>query len=384
MNSRILGSDKTKELVKNATPFNTNIHVNLEALSELPEQFAALLTSVYFDVNNLDDNFTEISGKWMPKPQLMYKIAEARGVWGDSVSEVKDLYEEVNINPMLCKGYGDAPNYQRLHVGVSTTKTALVREDDGTLLPGAPCTSVDSWWNECLKVWSAEKKATEGYALVVDGPYEGKKWNKKTKKYDKVQKKGKHYIVDGKYGAYAVEPKFDTEYKREAYFEEQKNMALNMTQTKAWLKAIREKAGLITAYETKDLKDGVLVFSKIVRSSESLKMESMAHLETIVNGTRDTKKDDMLFGGETEKNVTEPEPEVNGGFPVESKKELTPVQRISELINANLEDKRINEELYGKMTGCLDWFSKTDNPESSEHWYMAEDVEKAIMGAIND
>jgi hypothetical protein len=351
MSNKILGSKDLIKKVENASPFDTNIHVNLEALRELPEQFSAVLKSVKFDPKDLDKNFTNISGKWMPKPQLMYDIAEARGVRGSMFYEAKNVMEEVNINPMLCKDYEDQPTMRVMHTGCSSTKQAVVTEDDGTESTGSPCTVIDTFWNECLKVWAAEEEATQGYdpSMVKDGKYT----------YYKKEYTGKHYIVQNGQYKNAVPVKFDTKWKRKSYYEKQKDLSMNMAQTKSWLKAIREKAGLITAYETKDLTSGELIFSKIVKSSESLKLESLAHLDRISKGIPDQNQS-LLFGEQKEqvKNVTEP------------KKILVPetTDEAISIINDNINNASISDDLKQKSENICKWLQANPNAEQSEHW----------------
>lgn len=383
MKSQILGSQKTLDLVKNATPFNTNIHVNLEALEELPEQFAAVLTPVYFDKGDLEKDFTKISSKYLPKTHLMYKIAEARGVYGSPDHDTHDVYEDVNINPLICKDFEDRPNVQRLHVAVSTTKIALVREDDGSILPGAPCTSIDSFWNDCLSDWASEEEDTQGYdpSIVKNGTYKAFEYGKN------VDKNGAHYMK--KKGQYtnAVPIKFDTKYKRKSYYEKQKNMALNMTQTKSWLKCIREKAGLITAYDAKDLKDGVLIFSKIVKSSEALKMESLAHLASIEKGTASKESQNLLFG--TEKNVTEPIIQTDvGGRETEvphdnGEIKLTQVEAMIEEIECDIENFVISGELKAQLQRILKWIKDNPNANETPHWKGAVDTIVEMREVLN-
>ena len=56
-----------------------------------------------YDPKRLADSFsnvgTEKSPSWMPKPEFMYKVAEATGINGAGISEVTPLIEEVDINP---------------------------------------------------------------------------------------------------------------------------------------------------------------------------------------------------------------------------------------------------------------------------------------------
>lgn len=356
---KIKGSRQLIELVEKATPWDTNIHVNIEALRELPEQFCAQLTRVHFDPANLEDNFTEISGKWMPKTDLMYDIAKARGVRGSTFFKAEDVYQEVNVNPMYMKGYEDQPTMRNMHTGCSSTKQAIVTQDDGTEFTGAPCTVVDSFWTECLQAWSKEEEETEGYSKVIDGPY-------KIKEYGRFKDKtGPHYKNSK---GWIMELKYNTKWRRIAHYESQKSLSQNMAQTKSWLKCIREQAGLKTAYNAKDLKSGQLIFSKIIKSSESLKMESLTHLSAIKNGNNSTEDADMLFG-EKEKNVTP---------------EKSPVNELIEFMDKNKDHDKVPENLKTTANQIYDWLKRTPDADQSEYWDGAIKVRIEMMEAIND
>jgi hypothetical protein len=369
MSNKIKGSPGLLEKVRKATPFNTNIHVNLEALEELPEQFDAVLKAVYFDPKDLEKDFTKISGKYMPKTQLMYDIAEARGVSGSNFYIAKDEYQEVNVNPMFCKSLLDQPNMRIIHTGCSSTKQAVVTEEDGTESTGAPCTVVDSFWNECLKIWAKEEEATQGYdpSIVINGEYTY--YNKKVT--------GKHYFVQNGQYKNAAPVKYDTEWKRRSFYESQKDLSQNMAQTKSWLKCIREKAGLITAYDPKDLQTGELIFSKIVKSSASLKMESLANLSAIEKGVNNTKDQDLLFGtGKSEiKNVSEtvPEPIKKEETIQEPDLEVTPVEEaIAEIECALKANPYLDAAFKTKLESIVGWLKENPEAHTSNNWGMVE------------
>lgn len=380
MSNKIKGSPELLEKVRRATPFNTNIHVNLEALKELPEQYDAVLKAVHFNPNDLEKSFTKISGKYMPKTQLMYDIAEARGVRGSNFFIAEDVYQEVNINPMFCKSLLDQPTMRKIHTGCSSTKQAIVTEEDGTESTGSPCTVIDSFWSECLKMWAKEEESTEGYSKVLDGKYKVFEYGKN------VEKTGRHYLDDTKYkNAHPI--KFDTQWKRQSFYESQKDLSQNMAQTKSWLKCIREKAGLITAYDPKDLESGELIFSKIVKSSASLKMESLAHMESIAKGTQSKEKQNILFG--TEKNVTENVDVATSGEDKQVETIIepptaTPVEEAIAEIDCYFNSPYCADDNFKKkLSGALGWLRKTPDADKTDVWAtLLADLEviRGMMG----
>jgi len=376
------------QTVQDATPFNTNIHVNLEALNELPEQYAALLTAVHFNTKDLEVDFTKISGKYMPKTQIMYKIAEARGVRGSQEAVSENVYEDVNINPMLCKGYEDQPTMRKMHTGCSSTKTAIVTEDDGTESPGAPCTVIDAFWNDCLKQWAKEEEDTEGYSKVINGEYTY--YNKKVT--------GKYYMKKNGQYTNATPLKFDNKWKRTAFYEAQKDLSMNMAQTKSWLKCIREKAGLITAYDPKDLQSGELIFSKIVKSSEALKMESLSYLSSIEKGTASKESQNLLFGYQPEKNVTDDKKDHERVIAEEVVKQeeiqveivvepetpsCTPVEEAIAEIECGCNSPFVSGELKQKLLNIKKWLEENLTADQSEHWADIKATIKEMQGVMD-
>lgn len=341
MSSRILGNKDLVKKARKATPQDKNIYINWEALEELPEQYEAVITAVRFDPKKLDSSFTDVGGgKFMPTTELMYEIAEARGISGGENSIAESVYEEVDINPMLCKGMEDQPTYRKIKVGAKVVKFSTVMEEDGTLRRSSPCTQVFNVWDRCNEAWSKEEKYSEGYT---------------------------------KQGKYA--PKYKTKYDRKAHLDSEMKFAMAKAETKAHGKTIRELAGLTTGYTAQELRSGELLFAKIRKSSQALKLEQAAHLSSISGGT--VKQDhNLLFGTEPEKNVT---------TDIEHEEETPAITRIINLIKSTIElnHPAVDEKLSVDMTKCLEWLEKTPDAESGQYWNMATDMEARIMEVLN-
>ena len=347
MKSQILGSDDLLRKAKDATPQDKNIYINWEALQELPEQFEAVISAVKFD-KDLSKNFTDVgSGNWMPKTELMYQIAEAKGVSGGDNSITEAVYETVDINPMLCKPMEDEPTYRKIKVGEKVVKFSTVIEEDGTLRRSSPCTQIFNVWDRCNEAWSKEEKYTKGY--TVKGRYDNK---------------------------------YQTKFDRKAHFDGEMKFAFAKAETKAYTKTIRELAGLMTGYTAQDLKSGELLFAKIRKSSKALQLEQAANLERISNGG---KKQNILFG-EPEKNVTEKitqtdvggreteVPHVNGELTV------TPVEEAIAEIECGCNTPFVSGDLKTKLENIVKWLKEQPTADQSPHW---GDIQKTI-GEMRD
>jgi hypothetical protein len=263
MKENIIGNTEMIKWGKELQPGNRICFINWEAVEELPPQFESVITTLKIDIKN---NFTEISKKYMPTTDLSYKIAEACGISGDT-SKVEPFYEEVDINPMLCKPIYDEPTYRKLKTGVTVTKQSKRMMEDGTYMLSSPCSNTYNVWDRCTEDWKKEEMYTEGYTKPA------------------------------KFGNY----KYDTSYKRQYQFATEMKFAHQKAESKAYCKTIRELAGLPTAFERSDLESGVLMFSKVRRSAKALQLEQAAYLSSISQGNQ--QKTNLLFDD------PEPEPE---------------------------------------------------------------------------
>jgi len=237
-------SAEDKKYLDTAKPGDRAVYVNMDAIRELPEQFEAVITKVLYDKNKLENDFSNVGSRdtpsWMPDPQLMYKIAEAKGISGISGSS-ESIVEEVDINPMLRKAMDASPTTRKMVVGKRVTKQSFVIQDDGTERHSSLCTTEYNVWERCMELWSKEEAFTDGYTK------------------------------EGKFPT-----KYDTMYKRRAHFDAEMKFAQPKAETKANLKTIRELAGMMTGFAPDDLKTGFLIFSRVRRSSDSLKVEAAA------------------------------------------------------------------------------------------------------------
>lgn len=241
-------SQEVAQYLQQAKPGDRAVYVNMDAIRELPEQFEVVVTKVEYDKNNLANDFSNVGTKdtpsWMPDPQLMYKIAEAKGISGTDISHSESIVEEVDINPMLRKPMDSSPTLRKMVVGKRVTKQSYVLQDDGTERRSSVCTIEYNVWERCLEAWSKEESYTDGY--TKPGQYSNK---------------------------------YDTMYKRRAHFDTEMKFAQPKAETKANLKTIRELAGMMTGFAPADLKTGFLIFSRVRRSSDSLKVEAAAQLQ---------------------------------------------------------------------------------------------------------
>ncbi len=262
--SKIYGDTQTINRAKSAPAGDRGVYVNFDAINDLPDEYEAVLTAVKYDPLRLEKSFSNVGTKsnpsWMPNPDMMYKIAEACGISGGEVSETKPMIEEVDVNPMLLKPMTDAPTYQRKNVGRSVSKRSSRMTEDGTQIFSSLCTSEYNVWERCLELWSKEESYTNGYT--------------KSGQYDN---------------------KYDTPYKRKAHFDAEMKFAHAKAESKAYLKTIRELAGLPTGYKTEDLQSGEMIFPKIRRSQAVLKMETAARLSAMSNGLDPKSAQKQLF-----------------------------------------------------------------------------------------
>jgi hypothetical protein len=269
--SKIIGEKSIIEMADKAAPGSKYTFVNMEAIKELPDVYESVVTGIKIDISK---DFSEIvKGKqYMPTTDLSYRIAEACGISGTEFSEYNDIYDEVDVNPMLMKSMFDVPTIKRIKVGVQVSKKSRRMMEDGSYLESGVANHLFNVWDRCCEEWSKEEMYTEGYSKPP------------------------------KYGS----NKYDTTWKRQHHYWDMMKFAGQKAETKAYCKTIRELASLPTAFTPADLKKGVLIFSKIRRSSESLKLENAARLTALSKGL-EAPKTDLLFGEEEEPKIIQAE-----------------------------------------------------------------------------
>ena len=265
----VIGNDEMMKWGKNLQPGNKSCFINWEAVEELPPQFETVITTIRYKKEN---DFADIGNKkFMPNPDLLYKIAEACGIsgCGDSLSE--PIFADININPMYCKTLLDEPVYRNLQIGTKVTKRSQRLQEDGTFTYSSACTQEYNVWNRCMEDWSKEEKWTQGYTLPA------------------------------KFGKY----KYQSPYNRQAQFYAELKFASAKAETKAHGKTIRELASLPTGFDSADL-TGVLMFSKVRKSRKAMQAEMAAHLTALEKGTGKKAIADnvgLLFGEPAVKEV---------------------------------------------------------------------------------
>jgi hypothetical protein len=352
--SNIFGAEDTIKKAKAARPGDPTVLINWDLINDLPEEFEAKISEVKF---NVDEDFTNIGTdskpKYYPKTKLMYKIADAIGLSGDSESIIEPIYEDVEIDEMNMTTTG---MIIRKKVGVRVQKRSYILAEDGAKRYSSVRSGKHNAWENCLKVWHKEEKTTKGYSLCKDGEFT----------YYNKKQHGKFYeVVSGKYtNQYPV--KYATKWDRKCYFDDEMDKAEGQADTKAHLKTIRELAGLTTGFLPQDLRDGRFIFQKIRRSRESLKMETAVRLSNI--GKEPAKETKLLFGSEPKEDiVVDPEPE--------------PVSKtLKQILIETIESygQSITEEMQDTVDSLLSWLDKTDNPEESKYWTNGINLLKQI------
>ena len=360
---KIYGDQAVIERVKQAKPGDKTMYINWEAINELPEEYEVIITEIKFDSKKLDGDFSNVGAdnnpSWMPATQLMYRVAEACGISGGENSIAEPLMEDVDINPMLMKSMEDAPTYRKMKVGAKVVKYATRLQEDGTPLRSSPCTSEFNVWERCQELWSKEEMYTEGYS--------------KPSKYPN---------------------KYDTQYKRRNHFQSELKFAHAKAETKAYLKSIRELAGLQTGYRTEDLNAGRLVFARVRRSREVLRMETAARLQAISKGIGTQEAEKLLFGtvvDEAQPIPPEADPEVVEQEPTETftapepvkPPETTKREEMIAVLKNYLDTDLIVEEYKESAKNIFQWLVDNQGAEADAmYWPKAigilTEIEKKI------
>lgn len=381
----ITGNAETIKRAKAKKSSDKTNTINWDALDTLPEEFEAVISEVKFDASNLDKSFSDVGGdSYMPKPELIYEIATARGISGGENSIVENLIDEVDINRLLGKPIGTPPNMQRRVVGKKVAKFATVLAEDGTEQRSSVCTSAYNVWERCCAEWSAEENETQGYTVEIkDGKYQAfgkEKW-------------GPHYYK----GQYAYAIKYRSPHARQKHFDDEMKFAHAKAETKAHGKAVRELACLATGFKKDDLKDGVLYFAKIRRSSAVLKMETAARLQALSRGLGDggNAASVALFGPQAqvtapvdpspqepnvEDAVTERMPEDDSPFPTEP---VSPQKEYAATLG-HYYPKMVPQTMQDRAAKILGWVRSETDRTASKDWPAAIAFLKEIEAALPD
>ena len=248
-------------------PNKKNMFINYDAIDDLPDELEPVISEFKFDPGKLSEYFSNVGSEkkpsWYPKTDLMYKIADMCGISGCEKSIIEWISNEVDINPMLMKPFGSEPTMRNIITSARVTKQSKVLCEDGNFRLSSPeSNEFDFFTRACLDFVSEEDK-TNNYTTGKKEYY----------RYNAPKKREKRYL-------------------------ELKKFAIQQAETKAFCKTIRVLAGLPTGFETKDLKDGKLVFIKFIKSKRLQKMETAARLQAISQGKTGMIEDmsGQLFG----------------------------------------------------------------------------------------
>jgi hypothetical protein len=343
---RIIGDEKTINQARKAGAGSPNVYINWDAIDSLPEQFEAVISKVTFDPKK---DWSDVgNGNHMPNPDVVYDIANACGISGESASNIEPVYMEVNYNELeRLPGF----NSVKMCVGYKSVKQSWVLNEDGTRRQSSPCSAVYNAWDRALGMWAKEEKYTDGYS-----------------------KKGK------------FPNKYESKYDRKAHFYELLKFAQKIAETQAFFKTIRELAGMKTGYTAEDLKDGYMIFYKIRISQKALKLEHAARLQFLAGGGS-YPENDLLFHSnqqaipehtEAHDTITQPVDfyEESGEITKEDFDNLpTPASVADDLesIMATLSDEIKDGSKYSEKQTCagmIAWLRKS--PDMSDRESMAK------------
>jgi len=347
--SNIVGNKQIVDAARNAPSTDKTIMINFDLIEQLPEEWEAVASEVKFDIKA---DFADIgNGNLMPNPDLMYKIAEAKGIKGGEKSMVNSVIEDVDMSEITLDG---SSGIKKIVVGYRVTKYSTVIEEDGTERRSSACTSEYNVWNRCSELWAKEEMYTEGYT--------------KPPKYPPN--------------------KYNSRWKRQANFKSELKFAQAKAETKAHLKSIRELAGMMTGYKAADLKSGHFIFVKIRRSSMIQKMETAARLQAISRGITDNTPADLLFGSAPSPEPTaDPLPPDEYDFSdvdiVEDDPQIPPNERFVNAMEFYLAEK-LHVDSADKMTArMIAYFSDPKHTDDDKLWPKSINRLKAIEATID-
>lgn len=373
--SKIIGDKKTLDYIKEARPGNRAVYVNMDAIRNLPDMYEAVISAIQFDPKKLDEYFDEVGGgNWLPKTAMMYKIAEAAGFSGGERVISEPLVEMVDFNMMTIAGFDIPPQMVEMTVGHRVVKYGEVLQADGTIRRSSPHSSEYNVYERCCDLWSDEESATDGYSptIVKEGEYT----------YYEKKKTGK-YILNA--NGYAQPLKYDTKFKRRSHFYSEMKFAQSKADTKAWTKCIRDMAGMLTGYREEELSSGVFIFSRIRRSSDSLKFEQAARLQAMSRGLiSEGDAAEALFGKKS------PEPEkaedIKADYdqPAEEESDYALMYR---LVDTYLQRGLVPKGIEGMANGLLGWMKANEDSADitqESNWVEAVKVLEQIESALSD
>ena len=170
-----------------------------------------------------------------------------------------------------------------------------------------------------------------------------------------------------------------------------------MADTTAWLKCIRELAGLKTGYTTEDLKEGKFYFAKIRRSELVRKAETAARLTGLSRGANTQTAAKALFGESDTMRIglqelaaqeIEPDPFLEASAEtVIIEAEVVPQKSTRDILITVMEHYQAESLLPKNMItfteNILTWLHKTDDAEKkTDLWNKAIDRLRKIEETI--
>jgi len=268
--NKLTGKEKAHKLYKKYDGDNNVCYINLDAIDMLPDIFDVIPCEVFYDPKKLDEKFSNVGSekkpKWFPNVDFMYDIGKAIGYNGEKEGKtINRIWEEVDINPLKVLPITEEANFRKLQTAVEVSFRGYVLECDGTYRYSSPRTGDFNYWNRAKAEWAQEEAYTDFY-----------------KHPDKYKNPFKYDTYIKRYQRYLALEKF----------------AVSQAETRAASKVIRELAGMKTGYDPKDLKKGVFVFYKVVKSGLILKAETAARIESLRKGhTKEIQQtSNQLFG----------------------------------------------------------------------------------------
>lgn len=348
--SRIIGNEEILKRLNNAKAGDPAIYINLEAISQLPDDYESVVVKVDFDMRNDFTNVgTDANPSWYPKPPLIGRIAEARGITVDGVNdETISVFENVNIS---VQEMVPTPVIQNRKVGYSVKKTGSVIMEDGTLRSYSEW-STENAWEEAELLWTKEEMYSEGYTKEPKFP-----------------------------------PKYNNKWKRRMHFQELLDKAEGKARTNAFVKVVRTLACIKTGYKTEELKEGCFYFAKIRRSEMVRKAETAARLNALSHGITPpalTDASKALFGNDIEpeqpRQIVE---DIPAATPEQKPAEPAPAQKTKREIAFEAMKKYVADnivpEKHVKLAGdVLNWLSDEKNDESHNWWSKVVDRIKLV------
>ena len=370
---------KAAQALKAGNPANL---VCWDAIMNLPELFAGYVTPVTYT----KADFEEVGGgNFMPSPDLVNRICEARGIFGCDGGTVEPFYLEVDWNRLACK-FSEAPRMVKMHVGYIAKKQGKVMMEDGVMRASDECVVLyNAWERLCADRWGPEEAATDFYTSDKIKSYpNGNKYYEYTyyDKKEKIQKSGKKDI------------KYDTRGKRQLSLDEELKFAQRKADTKARNVVIRVITGMNTGYNEEELKSGVFYFHRIQRSEFAIKAEQAAYLQRITDPHRALIESPAEEIYDMTRNVT-PKPEAvqpQGNEPqppaqeLEGEAEQEPVKSKATLLLEILKNYNENGLVLDAMKSGVDsvisWLEKEASPEKSKYWAKALAVLSSAEASI--